>query len=51
MCFTAYHNPDGLLDENLKAFMKSIHPAQHKYMFKKKIGYDEGIILLLLKEG
>ena len=36
MCFTAYHNPDGLLDENLKAFMKSIHPAQHKYMFKKK---------------
>ena len=36
MCFTAYHNLDGLLDENLKAFIKSIYPSQHKYMFKKK---------------
>ena len=30
MCVTAYHNPKSLNDDNLKSFMKSIHPPERK---------------------
>ena len=30
MCFTAYHNSESLHDDNLKSFMKSIHPPKSK---------------------
>lgn len=37
MCFTAYHNPDGLLDKDLKSFMKSINPPKNKkYLLNEK---------------